>query len=259
MLWSRIATGVIGAGVLLWLVNVGSWPLKVAVICLTGLGLSELHQIVRRANLSLDLLLTGALTILFIGFPELVGARSQLILAAAMLYLLARSVVDHRRFSLVSMALTAFAALYIPFLFSRVIIIRQLPDGVAWLAISFAITWGYDTAAFVAGSTWGRRKLCPELSPGKSVEGVLGGVVISTVAPAVVGLAFGLDPLLVGLIGLLGGAVAQIGDLAESAIKRQFGTKDAGHILPGHGGILDRFDSYLAVIAYLYVLLTVGQ
>ncbi len=258
MLGSRIATGIIGAIVLLWLVVTGGWPLKIAVMLLAGIGLLELQRIVHRENLTVDLFLTGLLAVLLIGFPELVGAHFQIILTLVVLYLLTRSVVDYRRFSLISMAITAFAALYLPFLFSRAIMIRQRPDGIAWLAVSFAITWGYDTAAFAVGSTWGRHKLCPELSPSKSIEGTIGGLAMSTAASALVASRFGLDPVAAALIGLLGGAIAQIGDLAESAIKRQFRTKDAGHILPGHGGILDRFDSYLTVIAFLYVLLTLG-
>lgn len=259
MLSSRIATGVVGASLLLWIVSVDGWPLRLAVMLLSGLGLWELHQIVSRQNMGFDLLITGILTVVFVGYPGILSTHPRPILALLVLYLLARSVLDYHRFSLISMALTVFAAFYLPFLFSFVILIRQLPNGLAWLIISFAITWGYDTAAFVAGSTWGRHRLCPDLSPSKSIEGMIGGLAVSTLASALIGYAFGFNAFVVGLIGLLGGCMAQIGDLAESAIKRQFKTKDSGHILPGHGGILDRFDSYLAVIPFLYIILTVGN
>jgi phosphatidate cytidylyltransferase len=120
--------------------------------------------------------------------------------------------------------------------------------------------WGMDTAAYAVGRAIGRRKLCPGVSPGKTVEGALAALVAPAVLISAAGYRLGL-PLHHGII--LGGGigvVGQAGDLFESMLKRRAGAKDSGTLLPGHGGILDRFDSLLfaAPLAYFYLSLSLG-
>jgi phosphatidate cytidylyltransferase len=124
--------------------------------------------------------------------------------------------------------------------------------GLELLLWSFLVTWGTDTGAYFAGRRWGRRKLAPSISPGKTVEGLYGGIVAATLIGGAWVLATGLgQPLL--LLAPIFAVAAQGGDLFESWIKRKAGVKDSGNWLPGHGGVLDRLDG-LAPVAVLTAL-----
>ncbi len=130
------------------------------------------------------------------------------------------------------------------------------PRGLAWTLSIILLTWLGDTGAFLVGWTWGRHALIPAVSPKKTVEGALAGVVASAVTAIIAGIAFGLDvpwPVL-GIAGLLLGALGQVGDLAESLMKREAGVKDSGTFIRGHGGVLDRIDALLVTLtAGVYV------
>lgn len=117
------------------------------------------------------------------------------------------------------------------------------------LLLCLALVWAADSGAYVIGRTLGKRKLCPQVSPGKTVEGLLGGLVGAALAGLIAGLAFGLGGLrLAALVGLTTAcaALSVVGDLAESLFKRHAGVKDSSHLLPGHGGVLDRIDALIA-------------
>lgn len=132
------------------------------------------------------------------------------------------------------------------------------PRGLGWLLIVILATWFGDTAAYLVGRSFGRRPLLPRVSPKKTVEGSIGGLGGSAIAGAAGVALFGLGvPVLVGgLVGLILGAAGQVGDLAESFLKRQAGIKDSGTLIRGHGGMLDRIDALLftLVAGYLLVL-----
>jgi phosphatidate cytidylyltransferase len=120
------------------------------------------------------------------------------------------------------------------------------PRGLAWALVVVLATWIGDSAAYLTGRAVGQRKLAPTLSPNKTVEGALGGLIASTAVGIVTFAAFGLGPWWIGL--LIGGGIGiagQLGDLCESFLKRQSGVKDSGALIPGHGGILDRIDALL--------------
>lgn len=125
--------------------------------------------------------------------------------------------------------------------------------GLALSALPVAVTWLCDTAAYFAGLKWGRRRLAPALSPKKSVEGALAGLAAGAAAGALLTPWLGWLPLAGALAGLFIAAVAQAGDLWESALKRAAGVKDSGRLLPGHGGILDRFDALLLALPAAYL------
>lgn len=134
--------------------------------------------------------------------------------------------------------------------------------GLAWLLVIILLTWLSDTGAFLIGRTWGRHRLIPAVSPKKTVEGAVGGVIASSITAMIAGTAFGLGVPLIILagVGLILGGLGQMGDLAESLMKRQAGVKDSGTFIRGHGGVLDRVDALLITLAAgIYVTAAVDR
>ena len=143
---------------------------------------------------------------------------------------------------------------------STVVGVLGLRSGVAWVLLLLIVVWGYDTGAFVTGRWLGRRRLIDHISPFKTLEGVAGGLVAATLAAGIGSALVGLEPWHPLLLGPLMGLTAQAGDLAESMLKRAAGRKESGFLVPGHGGILDRIDSFLFAAPVLvgYALLVAG-
>jgi len=153
-------------------------------------------------------------------------------------------------------ALVLMGFLYLPLLLSHLILLRMLPHGVAWLFLMMVIVMSGDSAAYYVGSTLGKNRLYPAVSPKKSIEGSLGGLVGSVAGAFVSKATYFPELTAVDCVAaaLLLGVLGQVGDLFESLIKRSCGVKDSGTIIPGHGGVLDRLDSILfaAPAAYYY-------
>lgn len=155
-----------------------------------------------------------------------------------------------------------FALIYAPVMLSFVLLTRQLDDGIYLVWMIFISSWISDTFAYLAGVMLGRHKLAPVLSPKKSVEGSVGGIV----GAALFGALFGayLDStlgqeqyvMILAVVGGVGSVISQVGDLAASAIKRNHEIKDYGNLIPGHGGIMDRFDSVIFTAPITYFLIT---
>jgi phosphatidate cytidylyltransferase len=182
-------------------------------------------------------------------------------------WLFGRLIFQNDRFHLDDLAMTVMCVLYIPFLMSFIMPVRSLPYGgiLIWCVMIGAIVT--DTMAYFVGVTFGKRKLLPLISPKKTVEGAIGGVVGCTVIMTALGLLAA--PYIHAdmpwqhflLLGLLCGVVSQVGDWSASAIKRSAGIKDFGKLIPGHGGMLDRIDSILFVgpVVYLYLRTVLGM
>jgi len=126
----------------------------------------------------------------------------------------------------------------------------------AWILVVVLVVWAYDTAAYFAGQRFGRTPFMHHISPSKTLEGVAGGTIAAVIVATVLVGALGRPVLAGALFGLLVGAAAQVGDLAESMLKRAAGAKESGRLIPGHGGLLDRVDSFLfaAPVAFFYVV-----
>jgi phosphatidate cytidylyltransferase len=167
------------------------------------------------------------------------------------------------------MAVTLFGILYVGWLSVHLILLRELPRalgqdyavGGSYALLAFWLAWTCDTAAYGFGLAFGRHRLLPAVSPKKSVEGSLGGLVATIAAAHLARLWFApyLTPLHATVLGFGVGVFAQVGDLAESLLKRVSGAKDASAIIPGHGGVLDRFDSlyFSAPLVYYYLRMVV--
>lgn len=157
-------------------------------------------------------------------------------------------------------ALTTMMILYNSFGFASLLMLRDIENGKYIYLLAFIIPWISDTFAYFTGKFFGRHKLIPSVSPKKTVEGAIGGIVFASLAMIVYGACVGMifdvfpDYLLLAVGGALLAAVSQCGDLVASQIKRVYGVKDYGRILPGHGGAMDRFDSTVITASALYLL-----
>ncbi len=154
------------------------------------------------------------------------------------------------------LALSCLGLLYIPYLLGHFLWLRQLPQGTFWLLWLLLVIFAGDTAAYYSGRWFGVKKLYPQVSPGKTVAGSLGGLVASLAAGVGFGLwlPLGADAAILICLALLAAVIGQFGDLFESMLKRRAQVKDASSILPGHGGLLDRLDSLCFTGAILFYI-----
>jgi phosphatidate cytidylyltransferase len=173
--------------------------------------------------------------------------------------------------------MSSFGAAYIGLLLPTIVLVAHLAapggsastpvgvlgigSGVAWTLLLVLVVWGYDTGAYLVGRAIGRTRLVEHISPSKTVEGLAGGLVVATIGAGIGAALVGLEPWHPLVIGPVVGLAAQAGDLAESLLKRAAGRKESGFLVPGHGGILDRIDSFLFAAPVLagYALLVAGR
>ena len=188
-----------------------------------------------------------------------------IIIALLIIILLAVYVLTFPKYNSEQITMVFFGFFYVVIALMYIFKTRQISGGEYAVWLIFIGSWGSDTMAYVVGRKLGKTKIAPKLSPKKSLEGLIGGIV----GAALIGIIFALifrtqllesfsNPILIfGLTGAIGSVVSQIGDMAASAIKRNKGIKDYGNIIPGHGGILDRFDSVIFIAPIVYFMLTV--
>ena len=206
--------------------------------------------------------------------PGLVAAT---LVAAILLLAAAGFTRSDPRAGFMTWAMTSFGVAYVGLLLPAIVLVAHLApaggspgtpvgplglgSGVAWALTLVLVVWGYDTGAYLTGRWLGRRHLVEHISPSKTVEGLAGGLVLATVAAGIGAYLIGLDPWHPLVIGPLVGLSAQAGDLAESMLKRAAGRKESGFLVPGHGGILDRVDSFMFAAPVLagYALLAAGR
>ena len=265
--------GFLGALVIFW---VGLPLLAPAYLVLSLIGVQELSTMlalrgirVRRWSLwvAAALTLPASLPASYPGMQPLVAGVSwrELLLGLFALFLIGLEVVHPKADSVNTIVYSLFTYLYVPWLLGYVVTLRYTPDGVLgiwYLTLPMLAIFASDVGAYAFGSTLGRRKLAPLISPNKTVEGSVGGLALSVVVVAAA--TFLLErlghlhvDLYDGLLfSLLVGSAAQLGDLFESLVKRWVGVKDAGFFLPGHGGVLDRLDSTLIAVPITYYFVT---
>lgn len=177
-------------------------------------------------------------------------------LMALSIFVLSRFASNHAIFD--SISKQVLGIVYIPVSLSLLVFIKELDGGTFWIIWLLIVIFANDTGAFYTGTFLGKHKLCPNISPNKTIEGSVGGVTISMIVGFVFCLIFFQDfslALLTIPASFLMAIAGQIGDLFESAMKRASHIKDSGRILPGHGGMLDRIDGLLLAIPVLYVYL----
>ncbi len=265
----RIATAVVFVPLFVWMVaRAPGWLFAALVTATAAVALWELARLFEHAGqrtyarlgLVLGVLLTASFEVAG-GTRLVVPALPVLVLCFAVAVLLSAPVWRAEAPSTESVALTLLGVLYVGWFLGHALLLHRLRDGDALVLVLVGVTWIGETAAYAVGSTIGRRQLAPTISPRKTVEGALAQLAASVVAALVLGPAWLMPDwtLWRGLgAGLLLGVVGQLGDLAESAIKRSVGVKDAGGLLPGHGGVLDRIDGLLFNVPALYYYVRLG-
>lgn len=172
---------------------------------------------------------------------------------------LARRDPHHQGF-LLDWALMVLGVMYIGVLGSYLFALRNLQEGVALLFIPLLATWLTDIFAYLAGWMWGKDPFFPDISPKKTRQGAVGGIVAGTLTVTILGSFFGMNPLLAFIGGIIIALLTTAGDLTESLIKRNLGVKDSGTLIAGHGGVFDRLDSMFIPLtfAYFYFTLVLG-
>jgi phosphatidate cytidylyltransferase len=253
----RVGTGVALAALFVASLFAGGWWFFALVVALSAVALIELTRVLRSAGLvPLTLFalvgLLGAEVAAWLSGPAAVGGVVALVIVVVLLFY----AVVPRRQALVNAGATVLAANWIGLL-AFAFPIARAPESVALILAAVVVTVAFDTAQYFAGRSLGRRPLASAVSPNKTVEGYLGGVLVAIVVGVGLSLVDFFEPIGIGAGLALGLAVAVlgiVGDLSESLLKRALKVKDMGGILPGHGGVLDRIDAILFVVPAAYVI-----
>ena len=259
MLRQRVLSAIVMIPIVVAAAWLGGWWFTIFVAAWAALAAWELFGLLARtdhAPLTYYGLIVVALLVLEGGLIPPSLLRLQALLVLSVLVGLALALFRQTPRPANDWTLTIGGALYLGITMRFVALVRGLPDGLGWIAATALVTWITDSGAYFIGRRFGKHKLWPRVSPKKSWEGLIGGMVVGTLS------AIFLVPLLVpgltwvnGLVlGLVIGVVALFGDLSESLFKRQVGAKDSSNLIPGHGGFLDRIDSFLFVGPCVYLL-----
>jgi phosphatidate cytidylyltransferase len=252
----RIITALVGMPIILAALYYGKLWLLTFVLAVIILGMKEYHEMMSDVEINIIIPLSYAIAILFpvATYFDFISPQKLFVMAfvvVAIFYL-----VFYKR-QVKDCAMQLFGIYYLSSTFSCVLIIRAMENGFRYLLLTFLFIWMSDTAAYFVGRFIGRHKLAPFISPNKTVEGSLGGLVFTIIFAIVVALYFKYSISMMIFLAIVVNVFAQLGDLAESAIKRQAKIKDSGTLLPGHGGVMDRFDSAFFAIPAVYLLLSV--
>ena len=257
----RIITGAIAAALFIPFVIYGGAPLTILLYGLATVGLQELLKMKGRSLLSIPGLISLIALYAFmmpdswaLWVYETTGYVKVEFAFLAVILLLIHTVVVKNSFTFDDAAFAILGTLYIGVGFFYMIETRAA--GLDFVVYALLVVWFTDSGAYFTGRKIGKRKLWPEISPNKTVEGFIGGIVWAIGIALILNYFVDLDKsvLVIIVVTVVASVFGQMGDLVESALKRHFNVKDSGNILPGHGGILDRFDSILFVMPLLHFL-----
>lgn len=258
MLLPRVLTAIVGIPLMLYLVHAGGVAYAVFIVAVSVLCCYEYAMMLRLGGRPVQFVPAVAAGGALAACAALGGPLPLALAASATVVVLVE--MASKQHSLDRVALTLFGALFAGWMPAHLALIRDIrPHGEAFAFLTFTSVWAMDTAAYAAGRGFGRRPLAPVLSPKKTWEGAAAGFA----AAIAVCLAFqkfklheAVTPLQAVLVGVVIGVMGQLSDLAESLVKRDAGIKDSGALLPGHGGVFDRFDSYILCAPAVYYALS---
>lgn len=270
---TRIITALVLIPILVvLLVFANSAVIAAAIAIVSVMGLAEFYKAVgvNKSKLLCGLgCVAGAATplvpMLFRYFfaPETVKDVTGLIICLFLLAMFAVMLVCHKKISVADVGLVIFSLVYIPYFLTNILYIHEMEQGKFLIWLVFIGAFLTDSCAYFVGIFLGKNKLCPEISPKKTIEGAVGGVLGCMIFYVLYGLlmkhAFEVDVnfFRLGILGLIAAVISEMGDLVASIIKRHYGIKDYGTLFPGHGGILDRCDSVILVSPVIYIYLSI--
>ena len=267
MLRTRLATAIVAIPLLIWLIVWNPWSLFVWLVGSAALvGVTEYFTMAFRDRLADRVfgIVAGGLFVIAMVVPthEMSGMTLSGVVIAGLILALARN--SDLRGGVDALGITMLGVIYVAFLLPHYVWMHALPDpeqplsgvvgGWRWVVLTLVIAMGGDVGGYFGGRYFGKRKLMPEVSPGKTVEGTIGAF-LANVTGALFCKAVFFHSLNWGEVvgfGLGVGVLAQVGDLCESMLKRAFAAKDSGWIIPGHGGVLDRIDSLVFPAPFVY-------
>lgn len=261
MFWTRLASGIVLVIVAVLTILAGGdiWFLLVSALSMIGL-----YELYKTMNIEKTLIgYAGLAAAVFYSILLRWNVHSSSIVALIVGFFLISGiyVFTFPKFKADQVAFSVFGMVYVPLLMMHLYQVRELGDGLYIIPLVFLSAWGNDTCAYCVGMLFGKHKMTPKLSPKKSVEGLFGGIIGACLLGAGYGALFGSHLPSLGnatvscaIICGVGALIAVVGDLAASAVKRDTGIKDYGKLIPGHGGVLDRFDSILFTAPIVYYL-----
>lgn len=256
----RILSAIVGLPILLFFIYEGGLAFALLVAALATVGLWEFARMsgVRQQFLLIPVLLGVWLMLAgsYLGWS--MWASVGILFTFCVVFVAA--ILRYPYFTVEDIGVNLLGLVYIGWTFSHLIAFAGMEDGRLLVLYLFVAIWGSDSGAYFVGRFLGRHKLCPRVSPKKTVEGAIGGILTAIALLALLNLYFGmLPPVLVAPLGAAISVVGQIGDLMESLIKRHYGVKDSGSLIPGHGGVLDRFDSVMLAAPVMYYGLLLAE
>lgn len=259
---TRVATAVVGIPLILLVLFVGGTVFKAVIVLTAVIAAAEAFHMLRARDHHPALLLGLATTAVLAAAPGLPHPwdwwRGTLMVGTMVFglwFLLGRKTFD----SFIDWVLTIAIVVYTGGMLGSLISLRAFHSGAKLVLLTLILTWAYDTGAYFSGRTWGTRPFMQWISPSKTWEGVIGGVVFSVAVALIAAIPLSVRLPIAVALGVAVPVAAQIGDLVESMMKRYSGVKDSGNIIPGHGGVLDRIDSLLfSGTAAYYVFLMSG-
>ncbi|MFD3156555.1 phosphatidate cytidylyltransferase [Haloimpatiens sp. FM7330] len=246
---------------------IGGMPLKILTVVLSLLGLYEFFKVVKQGKIKPFSFLAYALTLVYYFLLKTQINYDIFTLGLILITLLMLCIpIINIEYTFIDVAVTILGFIYVSVFFSFIVLVNNKTYGNYLIWFIFLSSWLCDTSAYYAGRLLGKRKLCPKVSPKKTIEGSIGGMIGSILACTVYGQILvsknilNIDIYHFVILGAICGILCQFGDLVASSIKRYVGVKDYSNLIPGHGGILDRFDSILfsAVVVYYYLTLIIG-
>ncbi|MGV3488282.1 MAG: phosphatidate cytidylyltransferase [Tuberibacillus sp.] len=254
----RIITGVVAGALFLALLYIGHLPFSLLITLIACISFHELIAMTKSEKVLFAEVL-GVITVIFLVLHDQLDDYLNLSMIDLWLVLtvllLLTSVFTNNKFHYGQAAFVSFSAFYIGLSFHYFVLARE--NGLGVILFILILVWTTDSGAYFVGRKLGKHKLAPHISPNKTIEGMVGGVVLAIVAAIIFQSIAGVTEL-DSMVKLLGVAIlisifGQLGDLAESGLKRHFDIKDSGKILPGHGGLLDRFDSFIFILPILHL------
>lgn len=260
---TRLLSGIVLVVIAILTVPRGGLPLYILTFLISMIGVFELYRVFGLERTSLGLV--GYLTT--IGYYIIVWFHLEeyypLMIVLSLMALMAFYVITYPAYKISQVAKAFMGFCYAGIMMSYIYQTRTLPDGKYLVWLIFLASWGSDTCAYCTGMLLGRHKMTPILSPKKTIEGAAGGVLGAAVLGFLYASLFRKGFVLISNPGIacaiscaVGALISMIGDLTASGIKRDYQVKDYGHLIPGHGGILDRFDSVLFTAPAVYFALT---